>query len=363
MSSLSSDPVEFACGATMKNRFMLAPMTNSQSHEDGCLSDEELNWLSMRAKGGFGLVMTCATHVQESGKGFSGQLGIFSDIHIPGHRRLTDTLRDEGCLSAIQLFHAGMRSPKELTGQAPVCPSDNLKYGARALAADEVIRLRNDFIASAARAKESGYDGVEIHGAHGYIVCQFLSSQLNRRTDDYGGSLENRSRLLFEITDGIRKACGPGFLLGVRLSPERFGMDIDEIKTICQKLIRKGNIDFLHISLWDFNKLPEDGKYQRMSLLSHVTELDYGSVRLVVAGKIRSRADVNKLLDSGVDFVAIGRSAILHHDFPRQVIGNKDFQPVKPPVSVKYLTAEGLSNRFIEYMRNWKGFVEPVNRE
>ena len=93
----------------------------------------------------------------------------------------------------------------------------------------EVKQLRDDFIAAAVRSQQAGYDGVEIHGAHGYIVCQFLSELYNRRDDEYGGTLENRARLLFEIVNGIRQACGPEFLLGVRLSPERFGIRFEAL--------------------------------------------------------------------------------------------------------------------------------------
>ena len=88
MKKLFSSPLQFKCGIKIKNRFMLAPMTNTQSHEDGTLSDDEYNWLTMRAKGGFGITMTCASHVQEIGKGFPGQLGIFSDDHIEGHKKV-----------------------------------------------------------------------------------------------------------------------------------------------------------------------------------------------------------------------------------------------------------------------------------
>jgi len=258
--------LQFACGATMKNRFMLAPMTNQQSFEDGRLSDVELNWLAMRAKGQFGLVMTCAAHVQEIGKGFSGQLGIFSDEHIEGHQKLTAEIKKYGSLAVIQLHHAGMRSPQKLIGESPVCPSENEKLGARALSLEEVKQLRDDFIKAAIRAKKCGYDGVEVHGAHGYILTQFLSDEINFRTDEYGGSLENRTRLLHEIIDGIRTACGKNFLLGVRLSPEKFGMKLDEVKLICQQLIDKGKIDFLDVSLWDCFKKPEEENHSKQNI-------------------------------------------------------------------------------------------------
>ena len=126
-------PLNFKRGPSMKNRIMLAPLTNSQSQEDGVLSEDEFNWLTMRAKGGFGLTMTCAAHVQAHGKGFPGQLGVFDNKHIEGLKRLADAIKREGSVSICQLHHAGMRSPADIIKQPPVCPSDNEELGARAL--------------------------------------------------------------------------------------------------------------------------------------------------------------------------------------------------------------------------------------
>lgn len=361
MKILPSDPIHFNCGIHSKNRFMLAPMTNTQSNDDGTLAEDEYRWLMMRAKGGFGITMTCASHVQEIGKGFPGQLGIFSDDHIDGHRRLSSGIRAQGSVAVIQLHHAGLRSPKELIGQKPISPSDHAKYNSRGMSLAEVKQLRDDFITAAVRAKKSGYDGVEVHGAHGYILTQFLSSGTNKRTDEYGGILENRSRLLFEIVNSIREKCGSNFLLGVRLSPERFGMKLSEVKKVAQRLINEGNIDFLDVSLWDTFKLPEEAEHQSKNLLEHFTNLDRGVVKLTVAGNIRTGNDVIKVLEAGVDFVSIGRSAILHHDFPERVMENSGFSPVATPVSPAYLRGEGLGENFIKYMQRWNDFVEIVD--
>ena len=357
MATSLNTPITFPCGKIMKNKFMLAPLTNKQSYENGMLSDDELHWLTLRAKGQFGLVMTCASHVQEIGKGFERHLGIFSDAHIKGHQKLTSAIKAYGSLAVIQLHHAGMRSPKELIDGAPVCPSVDEKTGSRALSLEEVIQLKTDFIGAAIRAKKSGYDGVEVHGAHGYILTQFLSKEINHRTDAYGGSLENRARLLFEIVDGIRNSCGPDFLIGVRLSPERFGMELQDIKTVSQQLIDSNQIDFLDISLWDSFKQPEEKQHASKSLLAHFTELNFKNVLFTVAGKIYSGQDVNNIIDAGVDFASIGKSAILHHDFPVKVMENPDFKPVEVPVTKSHLRQEGLGEDFITYMKKWEGFV------
>lgn len=352
-------PLEFKNGSVMKNRFMLAPLTNTQSHEDGRLSDDEYRFLTMRAKGDFGLTMTCASHVQANGKGFSGQLGCFSDKHLEGLTRLSGGIRAEGSLAVLQLHHAGMRSPAELIDGQPVCPSDNAETGARALGLAEVEQLREDFINAAERAENAGFDGVEIHGAHGYIICQFLSSGINRRTDQYGGSLENRARLLVEIIDGVRRRCRPGFLLGVRLSPERFDMKLAEVIELAQTLMTEGKVDFLDMSLWDVYKEPVEEPFQGQSLLSYFTNLDRGNVRLGVAGKINTGNDAKHCLESGADFVILGRAAILHHDFPLRIRSNPEFEPVKLPVTATYLHSQGLGDAFIRYMTGWKGFVKP----
>jgi len=351
------DAVLFPCGLSMPNRFMLAPMTNSQSHSDGRLSDEEFHWLTMRAHGGFGITMTCAAHVQAIGQGFPGQLGIFSDIHLEGHRRLAEAINAEGVLSVIQLHHAGLRSPSHLIGQVPVSPSGDEHTGARALSHDDVCQLRDDFIMAASRAQKAGYHGVEIHGAHGYVLTQFLSEAYNRRTDAYGGSIENRSRIISEILQGVRDVCGQSFLMGLRLSPERHGLKLREVLEYCQIVIDTGLIDFLDVSLWDCFKMPEEAEEQHQTLLEHVMGLRRDTVKLTVAGQIKTGAQVREILDAGADFVTIGRAGILHHDYPRKVIDNPAFVPTALPVTPEYLRNEGLSEVFVNYMRRWAGFV------
>ena len=350
-------PLAFAHGPAMKNRLMLSPLTNLQSHDDGTLSEDEFHWLTMRARGGFGMTMSCAAFVQRQGRGFPGQLGISDDLQLPGLARLAAAIRREGSLATVQLHHAGVRSPRDLNGLEAVGPSDFAETGARALTPAEVEQLIEDFIAAAARAQRAGFDGVEVHGAHGYVVAQFISSEFNQREDQYGGSLENRSRLLFRIIDGIRERCGPGFNVGLRLSPERFGQKLGEILEISQRLFREAKIDYLDLSLWDAFKQPMEEEYHGGSLLSWFTRLDRGTVRLGAAGKVRGAREALDCLLAGADFVAIGRSAILHHDFPQRVRDNPDFQPVALPVTRDYLKAQGLGDKFVDYMKTWPKFV------
>ena len=353
-------PLLLTRGPAMKNRFMLAPLTNLQSHVDGCLSDDELRWLELRARGGFAVVSTCASHVQACGQGFPGQLGIWSDRHIEGLSRLAGALRAAGANSLVQLHHAGIRAPQDLIGDRPVGPSADESTNARALTLDEVRQLRDDFIAAAVRADRTGFDGVELHGAHGYVLCAFLSPETNRRSDDYGGSLENRSRIVFEIVDGIRRQCRPEFTLGIRLSPERFGLRLAEMRALHERLATDGRLDFIDLSLWDVFKAPNEPEFAERSLIDWFTSLPRGNARVGVAGKIMDAATARRCLEHGADFVILGRAAILHHDFPERVRAEPGFVARPLPVPESHLRAEGLGPAFVGYMRTWKGFVEEV---
>jgi len=343
---------------TVKNRFFLAPLTNTQSYADGRLSDDEYRWLTMRAQGGFGMTMTCAAHVQAVGQGFPGQLGIFSDDHLEGLTRLAAGIKASDSLAIVQLHHAGMRTPADLIGGQPVCPSDHSETDSRGLSTEEVEQLTEDFIAAAQRAEKAGFDGVEIHGAHGYILCQFLSPTINQRNDQYGGSLENRSRIIIDIINGIRQRCSPDFVLGVRLSPERFDIKLAEIIELSQQLMLAGTIDFLDMSLWDVFKEPAEEEFKGRTLASYFTDLERGDTKLGFAGSIRTPADAQRCLDLGIDFIMLGRAAILHHDFPEKMKVDPNFQPVTNPVAADHLRKEGLGEAFITYMSGWKGFVQ-----
>ena len=351
------EPLKFTHGPTMKNRFVLAPLTNQQSNDDGTLSEDEFKWVAMRAAGGFGLTMTCASHVQKNGRGFPGQLGIWSDKHIPGLKRLVDAIKAQGSIAIAQLHHAGMRSPKGVIEGQSVCPSDNEKTGARGLTNKEVKELIEDFVKAAERAEKAGYDGVELHGAHQYILCQFFSAQINQRNDEYGASLENRYRVLFEIIDGIRSRCRKDFMLGVRLSAERYGLKLAEQIEIAQRLMTEGNIDFLDMSLWDLFKDPEEEEFKGRPLVSYFTELERHNTRLGAAGKIRTPLDAEAALDAGLDWIMLGRAAMLMHDFPKQYIADRKFEAVQMPVTRAYSTSQGMTDRFQRYVHSfWPEF-------
>ncbi|HEY0464348.1 MAG TPA: NADH:flavin oxidoreductase [Polyangiaceae bacterium] len=354
MSSLF-EPLHFPSGLVAKNRVVLAPMTNQQSHADGSLSDDELLWLRRRARGGFGTVMTCAAHVSPDGQGWPGELGVFDDRLLPGLERLAQTLRAEGAATLVQIFHGGVRADTKASGLSSF--SASAAEGARAASAEDLERVVLDFGRAAQRVEAAGFDGVEIHGAHGYLFTQFLSVVQNQRTDQWGGSLENRARLLLRAFDEVRKHTSRKFTVGVRLSPENFGnakgLDLDESLQVARWLVDRG-ADFLHISLWE--ALNNTAKRPNEHAIPLFKSLVGPAIPLLVAGKIWTRAEAKQLLALGADAIALGRSAILNPDWPLQA-ASPSFEPLRPPVTIDQLRALDLNPSFAEYMRRWPGFV------
>lgn len=350
-------PLELRCGAHAKNRVVVAAMTNQQSHPDGTLSDDEERWLLARADGGFGVVTTCAAHVTQDGQGWPGELGVFDDKHIPGLKRLATGLRQRGALSLVQIFHGGLRADPSL-GLEPWSASASEDGRVREATPADIERVIEAFASAAARSEAAGMDGVEIHGAHGYLLTQFLSATENRRTDRWGGDLDGRSRLIREVMRAVRGRVSPGFAVGVRLSPEDFGnakgLDVDEVVRVAQGLSADG-ADFIHLSLWKSAK--NTTKHPDRHALSLFREALPKDVSLWVAGAIWTRNEAEALLDLGADAVALARAAILNPDWPAR-IAEADYEPRRPPMSAADLAARALSPAFITYMRNWRGFVE-----
>lgn len=354
-----ADPITFPRGPAWRNRIALAPLTNWQSNDDGTLGDDELRFLEHRARGGFGLVMTCAAAVQRNGISFPGQLATYSDDHVPGLARLAEALHEQGAVSAVQLQHAGSRSDPAISGEQAVSPFPYPKRNVRELTTTEVEQLVADFVAAAVRCEQAGIDGVELHGAHGYMLCQFLNAEQNNRDDGYGGSYRNRTRIYREIIVGIRAATGPDFQLGVRLSPEKYAYPTQEAIDFAEELLGSGQLDYLDMSLWDSFKLPDDAQYHPLRLVDLFGRLHRSNgTRLGVAGHIFSAADAQRCLDSGADFVFFGRGAILHHDIARRAIAEPEFVSRAFPVTREYLATQAVGPAFQTYLATgWKNYV------
>ncbi len=349
------EPLGFDHGPQWPNRFALAPLTNKQSNGDGTLGDDEYRWLTARARGGFGMTMTCATYVHRSGRAWDGQLGISGDEHLAGLSRLAEGIKSLGSVALVQLHHGGRRALGDEGSR--LAPWDNPEENTRALTLSEIGEVIDWFVSGAQRAERAGFDGVQLHGAHGYLLCQFLDGRHNHREDGWGGSLANRSRIYREIIDGIRAVTGPDFHLGVRLTPEGAGITIPEAQELVSSLMASGKVDHVDMSLWDvFSMSGPTGT--RELLIDEFIDLPRGNARLGVAGKILSASDAAWCLEKGADFVTIGTAGIIHHDFPAQVAGDAEFVSTPQPVSAEHLVGQEVGPAFLEYLStNWDDFV------
>ena len=356
-----SDPVSFRCGTRSKNRMALAPLTNGQSGKDGVLSDEEARWLTRRAEGGFGVVTTCAAYVDAGGQGFDGQLGVSTEAQCERLAPLSRSMMAEGALSIVQLHHGGVRAPSRLTGRRPVSAStfvlaeEGFEEPA-ALSIPEVDALTGAFVNAAVRVVKSGFSGVELHAAHGYLLSQFLSSTMNVRDDAYGGSLDARYRWVGELVRATRSAI-PGAIVGVRISPEDFGyargLDLDESLEVARRLAADG-VDYVHLSLWDVKRMTQKAPTRHAIPMFRAALPD--DVVLVVAGAIGDRALAEATLALGADMVAIGRAAIVNPDWAKN-IEREGWQPEKPPLRPEQYHERAVSPAFVEYLRRFKNMV------
>ncbi len=347
-------------GRVLRNRTVLAAMTNKQSEEDGTLSDVEIAWLLMRAGGGFGVVTTAATHVHPGGKSWEGEMGVWGDHHVARLTELADGIREHGAVSLAQIFHGGLRAPRSLTGEQPVSASENLERGveesSRELGDEEVRELVSCFGEAAERCERSGFDGVEVHGAHGYLVCQFLGTRTNRREDRWGGDLTGRSAFLKEIVGEIRGRTSEGFLVGVRISPEHeVGITLQDSIELARRM-EGWDLDMIHISCWDAFAGAKGEPDDPRTLTRRFEEALEGDVPLLSTGSVWSESDAKFVLDEGADLVGVARAGIAHHDWAA-MLGQGGYDPQRPPFTPEHLLGQGLSPAFIDYMRRWQGFV------
>ena len=212
----------------IKNRLVMTPMGTNLAELDGTVGPAMLAYFEARAIGGCGLIMPEICRVNDrTGAGMFRQLSATSDRHIPGLAKLADTVHKHGAKIFIQLHHPGREGMSSLIGGQPVVSASDIMckvsmQKTRAMTLDEIHELVGQFGDAALRCKKAGIDGIELHCAHGYLLQQFLSPYTNKRTDEYGGSFENRMRIIYEIIDDIRAKCGEDYVLGCRVSVEEF---------------------------------------------------------------------------------------------------------------------------------------------
>lgn len=318
-------------GKVMRNRIVLPPMETRMSTITGDAMPELIDYYEARAKGGCGMIIVENTYVDAlESRSSSASSGLYSDHLMPRKAMLAEAIKDHGCLAVIQLSHGGRQASAASTGLECVAPSPIpspfVKRQPRELTREEIRRIQRDFALAADRAKRAGFDGVEIHGAHGYLLGEFMSPGANRRTDEYGGSFENRLRMPRETIEAVRQAVGRDFIVGFRISVDEFlgaqGLEPEEACRFVQGL--EELLDYVHCSAGTYETKGQgicQPVYQPAGKLLPLAARMKQAVRIpvIAVGSLDFKRAEEALETGQADLVAIGRQQICDPEFGNKV--------------------------------------------
>lgn len=320
-----SDPISID-SLSLKNRIVMPPLANDFSGSGGEVTGKHLD--HYRARAGVALIIVEHSYVVPEGKMTERQLGIHDDSLIPGLTELAETIRSADAKSAIQLTHAGANTSAAICGCQPVGPSNVAIPGRdeepRPLEAAEIQALVDSYRQAARRAKTAGFDAIEIHGAHGFLLSQFASPYANQRTDQYGGSTENRLRFPLEVISAVRQETGPGFPLLYRFGASDFlqgGLALDEAQKIAPMLVEAG-IDVLDISGGLCGSRPKDLKDMPGYFVPLAQSIkSVVDVPVIAVGGITDAVFANSIIAEGkADLVAVGRALLKNPNWAREAL-------------------------------------------
>jgi 2,4-dienoyl-CoA reductase-like NADH-dependent reductase (Old Yellow Enzyme family)/thioredoxin reductase len=327
---------------TVRNRIALAPMAPMMAAVDGSVTKRHIDYYARYAKGGVGLLFPEALAIDdEESKGIPSMLSIHSPAYITGLNELVEAVQDNGAPCIAQIAHAGYQTmPDIIGGRQPLAPS-NVPHALtgvvpKSVDGDDIKRIQGTFVRAAKYAEAAGFNGVEIHGANGYILTEFLSPRLNQRTDEYGGSLENRARFILEIYEQIRAKLDPSLIVGYRLcADERLpgGITPEDVTAFCRMLADVG-IDYISVT----SSIHESMMYGvPTGYVPRGLNLEYaarvkkavGDVIVMCAGGINVELGEQAVRDGVIDVAVIGRAMIADPDLPRKLAENRpeDIRP------------------------------------
>lgn len=322
-------------GIELKNRVVMAPMTNYSSNEDGTVSDEEISYY-VRRSNEVGLVVTACTYVSANGKGFPGEFAGDSDEMIPSLRRLAEAIQGQGAKAVLQIFHGGRSCPPELVpggdvvSASAVSSEEQPSLLPRSLSDSEVEAIVRDFGETTRRAIEAGYDGVELHGANGYLIHQFFSPHSNRREDRWGGGVDQRMAFPLAIVQEVKRVVSEyakaPFLVGYRFSPEESttpGITMDDTLKLVDKLADQG-LDYLHVSLMDYKSKPRMGADESRTRLEWIVDTVRDRVPVIGVGSVHTPDEAVEVLQTGAALVALGRELIIEPDWVSKVAEGRE---------------------------------------
>jgi NADPH2 dehydrogenase len=317
------DPIDIN-GFELKNRMVMAPMATNMATPEGRITDRHVKHYTARAEGGVGLIILEHTYVAVEGKLARNQTGLYDDGLVSDLKRLVDAIHEAGSKVIIQLTHAGARTTKETTGSQPLGPSPiRLPDGVetpRIASIPEIKKIVTAFIEGSRRAIEAGCDGIELHGAHGFLLNQFVSPLTNHRNDEYGGTTENRARFAAEIIRGVKN------ILGGKPVFYRFGADdmvsgglTHQEGQEVASILEHAGVSVLDISgglgVGDSYGFSEQGFF--VPLAERIKRVV--KVPVIGVGNITEPEFADRIIrENRVDLVAIGRKLLSDPDFPHK---------------------------------------------
>ncbi len=352
----------FGHGAKMRNRVALAPMTTYSSNDDLTLSDEEEIYYNSRAKE-IGMVITAATAISKNAQAFENQISIRDERYLESMARLAEAIKKEGAKAILQIHHGGrMNRPDSYPNQDIVSASAvkaNRDYAVtpRALRTSEVYDVIDDFCNATKLAIKAGFDGVEIHGANTYLVQQFFSPHSNKRTDEFGGSLDKRLKFPLLLTDRVlraKKLYGKNdFIVGYRFSPEELenpGIRIKDTLRLVDELASK-DIDYLHVSIGKYNSSSIYDKTDKEPIVTKLVQVINHRVPLIGAGGIEDMESVNDALSLGYSIVALGMISLADKEAVSKLKNNE--------LPSKLITKDSLlPSPLFDRIKSWKGIED-----
>jgi 2,4-dienoyl-CoA reductase-like NADH-dependent reductase (Old Yellow Enzyme family) len=336
------ESLQFKSGVTLRNRLMMSPMTTTQSFYNGSITRDEIDYYTQRAAG-LGAVITGAANVEDLGKGWHGELSIAHDSMLPGLSALAKGIQSQGAKAIVQIFHAGRMTHRAvLNGEQIVSASavaalrDDAETP-RAMTIDEIHATIDAFGEATRRAIQAGFDGIELHGANTYLIQQFFSPHSNRRTDEYGGKTpQERYRFIDELLQSVFKAVDKyadrPFIVGYRFSPEEFeepGIRFEDTLWLLSQL-RDSRLDYVHVSLNNYDRVARDKNHADKPLIAYVHDALQGKLPLVGVGGVRTRADVQAVLQDA-ELVAVGQQLLYDPTWAVKLAKNADDTMVTAP--------------------------------
>jgi 2,4-dienoyl-CoA reductase-like NADH-dependent reductase (Old Yellow Enzyme family)/thioredoxin reductase len=315
--------------ARIRNRFAVPAMVLNYCTEDGYPTERYIAYHEAKSKGGWGLIITQDYAIEPRGKGYSHIPGLWEDEQVVPHAELPKRVHKHGASIFAQIYHAGRQSNDSIMGMQPVAPSPipcpTKKQMPHPLSVEEVEELVSKFGDCARRARDAGFDGVEVHGAHGYLIAQFMSAYSNKRTDRYGGTVTNRARFALEIVEDIRRKAGEDFPIIFRISGDEFvagGRGIEETKAICM-LLEDAGVDAIHVSAGVYgsrHRIVPPARMPHAHIVDHAWDVKrVVSVPVITVGWINDPIVAEGIIKSGkADFVAMGRASLADPELPNK---------------------------------------------